>query len=159
MSRLDSVIRRLTAQRDILDSLAEALKGVPGPILELGLGNGRTYDHLRELFPGRRIIAFDRHAHSFAQSTPDPEDMVLGEIRETIRAFVGSDAAMAHADIGTGHDDLDAETLTWLPDAMAGVLRPGGLAVSGLPLPHSLLVELPVPAGIPDGRYFLYRRA
>ena len=31
-----------------------------GPVIELGLGNGRTYDHLRERLPGRRIIAFDR---------------------------------------------------------------------------------------------------
>ena len=31
-----------------------------GPVLELGLGNGRTFDHLRERLPGRRIVAFDR---------------------------------------------------------------------------------------------------
>ena len=59
MSRLDSFIRRMAAQRDILNALAPALHGITGPILEFGLGSGRTYDHLRGLFPDRRIIVFE----------------------------------------------------------------------------------------------------
>ncbi|MGH6887075.1 MAG: class I SAM-dependent methyltransferase, partial [Geminicoccales bacterium] len=49
MSRLDSFIRRLEAQRACLDLAAARIADLPGPVLELGLGNGRTYDHLREL--------------------------------------------------------------------------------------------------------------
>src|SRR4051812_41343381 len=45
MTRLDSAIRRLTAQRDLLNWAAQAI-GPTGLVLELGLGNGRTYDHL-----------------------------------------------------------------------------------------------------------------
>ena len=56
MSRLESFIRRVTAQRDCLNMAKELVVDVPGPILELGLGNGRTYDHLRELFPDREIF-------------------------------------------------------------------------------------------------------
>ncbi len=52
MSRLDSFIRRLTAQRDILNSIIDLVGEIEGPVLEFGLGNGRTYDHLRENFPG-----------------------------------------------------------------------------------------------------------
>lgn len=159
MSRLDSFIRRLSAQRDILNAIREQVSGIEGVILELGLGNGRTYDHLRELFPDRRIIAFDRAAHAYASSTPQCGNLVLGEIRETIQGFLGTGAALAHADIGTGHDDLDAITLTWLPQAMAGVLHSGGIAVSGLPLTHPDLIAMPIPATVPAGRYFLYRRA
>src|SRR6202022_2543720 len=47
VSRLDSFIRRLKAQRACLDLAAGLVRGLDGEILELGLGNGRTYDHLR----------------------------------------------------------------------------------------------------------------
>lgn len=158
MSRLDSFIRRLTAQRDILNSIVDLVGPLEGPVIEFGLGNGRTYDHLREIFAGRRIIAFDRDVRSYSSSTPPAEDMVTGDIKETGQAFVGIDAALAHADIGTGHDEIDAITLTWLPQLMVGVLRQGGIAVSGLPLDRPELEQLPLPEGIKSGRYFLYRR-
>ncbi|MET3856828.1 class I SAM-dependent methyltransferase [Rhizobium sp. OAE497] len=158
MSRLDSFIRRLTAQRDILNSIVDLVGPLEGPVIEFGLGNGRTYDHLREIFAGRRIIAFDREVRSYSSSTPPAEDMVTGDIKETGQAFIGIDAALAHADIGTGHDEIDAITLTWLPQLMVGVLRQGGIAVSGLPLDRPELEQLPLPEGIKSGRYFLYRR-
>ncbi len=50
----------MTAQRDCLALAARLVADVPGPVLELGLGNGRTYDHLREILPGREIFVFDR---------------------------------------------------------------------------------------------------
>jgi hypothetical protein len=158
LSRLDSFIRRVTAQRTILDFVCEQVTGRTGLILELGLGNGRTFDHLREKLPGRRIVAFDRALAAHTCSTPAEGDLVLGEIRETAARFVGGDVAMVHADIGTGSDALDAITLTWLPQLTASLLQPGGLAVSGLPLDHPDLAELPLPEGVSVGRYFLYRR-
>ncbi|NMN73245.1 class I SAM-dependent methyltransferase [Rhizobium sp. 57MFTsu3.2] len=158
MSRLDSFIRRLTAQRDILNAIVELVNGTEGPVLEFGLGNGRTYDHLREHFPDRRIIAFDRDVRSYSSSTPPAENMVTGDIRESGQAFLGIGAALAHADIGTGHDDIDAITLTWLPQLMAGVLAKNGIAVSGLPLDRPELEPLELPAGVKEGRYYLYRR-
>ncbi|MDX1738439.1 MAG: class I SAM-dependent methyltransferase, partial [Alphaproteobacteria bacterium] len=60
MSRLDSVIRRLEAQRACLNSAAELVGARVGHVLELGLGNGRTYDHLREILPDREIFVFER---------------------------------------------------------------------------------------------------
>jgi len=159
MSRLDSFIRRLTAQRDILNHISETMMDGPdGAVLEIGLGNGRTYSHLREHFPGRRIIAFDRAIGSHASSTPEAEDLVIGEIRETAQAFVGTEAALVHADIGTGYPDKDAVTLTWLPQLAAGSLRSGGIAVSGLPLEHPDLEPQPLPATVREDRYFLYRK-
>ncbi len=158
MSRLDSFIRRLTAQRDILNAIVALVNGTAGPVLEFGLGNGRTYDHLREQFPDRRIVAFDREVRSYSSSTPPTENMVTGDIRESGQAFIGIGAALAHADIGTGHDDIDAVTLTWLPQLMVGVLAKGGIAVSGLPLDRPELEPLALPAGVKEGRYYLYRR-
>ena len=65
MSRLDSFIRRMLAQRACLNWAAEAVADIAGPVLELGLGNGRTYDHLRELMPEREIYVFERAIGSF----------------------------------------------------------------------------------------------
>ena len=158
MSRLDSFIRRLSAQRDILNAIAADVTALPGDVLELGLGNGRTYDHLRELFPAKRIVAFDRDDRSYQPSRPRDEDMVVGEINDTIVDFLGKGAALVHADVGTGHDDRDAVTLTWLPDRVAALLGPGAYAVSGLPLVHPELVEMPRLESVPEGRYFCYRR-
>jgi hypothetical protein len=158
MSRLDSFIGRIAAQRDVLNHIMTEIAAMEGPIVELGLGNGRTYDHLRERLPGRRIIAFDRALAAHRSSTPEAGNLVLGEISETAAAFQGLSAALVHADIGTGYDDRDAVTLTWLPDLAACLLRAGGIAASGLPLDHPELRPFPLPSCVPEGRYFLYRR-
>ncbi|RJG40722.1 class I SAM-dependent methyltransferase [Mesorhizobium sp. DCY119] len=158
MSRLDSFIRRMTAQRDILNHVCVEVSKMEGPVMELGLGNGRTFNHLRERLPGRRIVAFDRKLAAHASSIPDDENLVLGEIRETASTFVGIEAALVHADIGTGYEDRDEVTLTWLPDLSARLLRVGGMAVSGLPLEHPQLQQLPPPPSVPTDRYFIYRR-
>ena len=158
MSRLDSFIRRLSAQRDVLNHISDEVRGKDGVILEIGLGNGRTFDHLRSLFPGHRIVAFDRAIGSHASSTPAAEHLVIGEIRETAQPFVGANAALVHADIGTGYDDKDAITLTWLPQLAAGALAKSGIAASGLPLVHPELEAVPLPATVDEGRYFLYRK-
>lgn len=158
MSRLDSFIRRLTAQRDILNVILDEVRSLDGPILEFGLGNGRTFDHLREHLPDRRIVAFDWDVRAHGSSIPQGDDLVLGDISETGTRFIGCGAALAHADIGTGYDDRDAVTLTWLPQLMAGVLAPGGIALSGLPLEIETLDPLPIPSTIKSGRYFLYRK-
>ena len=70
MSRLDSFIARMQAQRDCLNSLKPLIDALPGPILEVGLGNGRTYDHLRQLFPGRDIYVFERKVAAHPECIP-----------------------------------------------------------------------------------------
>jgi len=159
MSRLDSFIRRLSAQRDILNHVESDLD-LPegGPVMEIGLGNGRTFNHLRELFPDRRIVAFDRAMGAHASSVPKEGDLVIGEIDQTAKAWIGTGAALVHADIGTGYDEKDAVTLTWLPQIVAGMLAEGGIAVSGLPLQEKSLNPLPVPPSVPRDRYYLYRK-
>ncbi|MES5100454.1 class I SAM-dependent methyltransferase [Agrobacterium sp. BA1120] len=159
MSRLDSFIRRLTAQRDILNHVHTDLDLPAGnPVMEIGLGNGRTFNHLRELFPDRRIVAFDRAMGAHASSVPEDDNLVIGEIAETAQAYVGVEAGLVHADIGTGYPEKDAITLTWLPQLVAGMLAKGGVAVSGLPLEEKSLNPLPIPTSVPEDRYFLYRK-
>ncbi len=159
MSRLDSFIRRMTAQRTLLDLACEAVADLPGPVIEIGLGNGRTYDHIRERLPGRRIIAFDRQLAAHLSCIPGEGDLVLGEIRTTAARFYGIGAPLVHADIGTGNDELDRQTLEWLPALVASLLQAGGIVVSGLPLADPRLEPLPMPQSVPTDRYFLYRRA
>ncbi|MBZ0325447.1 MAG: class I SAM-dependent methyltransferase, partial [Alphaproteobacteria bacterium] len=84
MSRLDSAIRRLEAQRACLGAAAAEIRDLPGPVVELGLGNGRTYDHLRDLLPGREIFAFDRQVAAHPDCVPDAAHMVLGDFTETV---------------------------------------------------------------------------
>ncbi|MFB9949297.1 class I SAM-dependent methyltransferase [Rhizobium puerariae] len=159
MSRLDIFISRMIAQRDILNHIqANDLLPAEGAVLEVGLGNGRSYSHLRELFPMRRIVAFDRHLGAHRTVLPGPEDFVMGEIRETATAFIGTGAALAHADIGTGYPEKDAIIVTWLPELLAGMLAHGGIAVSGLPLDHPHLHQLPRLPSVEEGRYYFYSR-
>lgn len=158
MSRLDSFINRMSAQRDILNHVRHQLALPDGPVLEIGLGNGRTYSHLREIFPDRRIVAFDRQLGAHKTQLPDPQDFIIGEIHQTAQEFVGKNAALVHADIGTGYPEKDAITLTWLPQMVSGMLATDGIAVSGLPLEHTLLEELPGLESVQKGRYFFYRK-
>ena len=119
MSRLDSFIRRMQAQRLLIDHAVRAIADLEGPVLELGLGNGRTFHHLREKLAGRRLIAFDIKVTAQPDSVPAPEDLVLGDIKETARGFAGIGAALVHSDLGSGIPERDRRTLEWLP----GIVR------------------------------------
>ena len=158
MSRLDSFIRRLTAQRDILDDLATRLAGVPGPILEFGFGNGRTYDHLRSRCPDRRVIVFESVLVPDLPLLPPPADLVVGDLRDTAARLPAGAAALIHADIETGLADVDAALAAWLPALVARLLAPGGVAASGAPLDDPRLAPLPLPPGVAPGRYHAVRR-
>src|SRR5438128_10675975 len=105
MSRLDSFIRRLEAQRACLDRAAELIRDIDGFVLELGLGNGRTYDHLRSLFPDRSIYVCERRVAAHPDCVPPPELLILGDMRETLAAArdrFGGRVALAHCDVRTG---------------------------------------------------------
>ena len=87
MSRLDSFIARMQAQRDCLNFLQPLVKREAGPILEVGLGNGRTYDHLRDLFPGRDIYVFERKVAAHPDCIP-PDDRLFQIGRASCRERV-----------------------------------------------------------------------
>lgn len=162
MSRLDSFIRRLEAQRRVLDWAAAAIEGRDGLVLELGLGNGRTYDHLREILPGRTIQVFERKALANPHSMPPDDDLVLGEMRETLPAFAarhGRAAVLIHADATTGVPERDRVELDWLPGHIAALAADDALVVSSSELQHPALRPATLPEGVPKGRYFAYRRS
>ena len=160
MSRLDSVIRRLEAQRACLNLVAEEIRDLPGLVLELGLGNGRTYDHLREALPDREIFVFEREVAADLDCVPDTDHLLLGDIRETLPAAVlrfGPSAALVHSDMGTGDADLNRRLAVFLATCLPGLLRPGGVVISDQEVILEGAVTLPLPEGVRPGRYFMCR--
>ena len=160
MSRLDSFIRRLEAQRACLDRAAELIRGIDGPVLELGLGNGRTYDHLRTLFPDREIYVCERQVAAHPDCVPPPERLILGDMRETLlaaRAWLGGRVALAHFDVGTGDARANLMLAAELAPRIVPLLRAGAVLVSDPPVEAAALDALPLPDGVSPGRYHLYR--
>jgi hypothetical protein len=160
MSRLDSFIARMEAQRDCLNFLAPEIRKLGGPILEVGLGNGRTYDHLRMLFPGREIYVFERKVAAHPDCIPPDDRLFLGEAREAIpRAAhrLGATAALIHTDLGTGDHQANMAMGVWLGPALDALAAPGCYVLANQPLSVARWRRLPDPPGVPADRYFLYR--
>jgi len=156
MSRLDSAIRRLSAQRDCL---AQAVADAPGgALLEIGLGNGRTYDHLREIAPDRDIWVIDRAMDAHPASAPETAFFLQGEadaMLDALHARIGRGVAMAHYDLGFGVPEVDTPLREGLADAIRRLLVPGGLIVSNSTFAG--MAEEPLPEGVAEKRYFIHR--
>jgi hypothetical protein len=161
MSRLDSFIRRLEAQRACIDHVASRLGDLPGPVLELGLGNGRTFDHLRERLPEREIFVFEREIRAHPSCIPDADHLFLGDIGTTLPQAAGrlpAPAAFAHTDMGTGDATGNAKLALWLARHLPPLLATGAFVAADQPLFDPRLAWEPPPSGIAPERYFLYRR-
>jgi hypothetical protein len=140
---------------------ANWIRELEGEVLELGLGNGRTYDHLRELLPDRTIYVCERSVAAHPDCVPPPELLLLGDMRETLpsaRASLTGRIALAHLDMGTG-DFVSSKALAdQLAPLILPLLRAHGVLVSEPALVLAELSTLPLPDGIDPGRYHLYRR-
>ena len=160
MSRLDSFLRRLTAQRDCLDRAAGLVAGLPGPVLEVGLGNGRTYDHLRAILPGREIFVFDRHVDAHPDCIPDADHLLLGDFFSVLPragARIGALAALAHCDTGSGDSEASRQQAARLASLIDALMAPGGIVVSDQPMGMPRWQLLPLPDGVAPGRYYMWQ--
>ncbi|HKK31595.1 MAG TPA: class I SAM-dependent methyltransferase [Alphaproteobacteria bacterium] len=158
MSRLDSFIRRMKAQRACLNLAADKTRDIPGPVLELGLGNGRTYDHLREILPGRRIFVFERQVQAHPGCIPPEENLFLGDFRDTLPgalATMKERAALVHADYGAGTPEYVTEMSAFLADTLPTLVKPGALIISDYPIDGEGWTALPLPEGVQPNRYFI----
>lgn len=161
MSRLDTNIERLQAQRSCLNALALRIAEVPGPLVELGLGNGRTYDHLRETLPEREIYVFERQPAAHPDCTPDDSHLIVGDFFDTLPngiARLPAPAALLHSDIGTGDPARNRRLALWIGTVIPGLVVAGGFVASDQKLEAAELEEQPLPADVAAGRYHLYRR-
>jgi len=162
LSRLDSAIRRLQAQRACLDWAVGEIAGQPGPVLELGLGNGRTYDHLRARLPGREIFVFERKVAAHPDCVPDDQHLLLGDFNDSLPgalARIGARAVFAHCDIGSGDAVLTAALAAFVGPALAPLLAPGAVVAADQALDIPGCREVALPADVGLGRYHLYRNS
>ena len=161
MSRLDIFIDRMVSQRACLNVAADRTAAMSGPVFELGLGNGRTYHHMREIMPDRDIYVFERAVASQPDSTPPDHRLILGDVNETLPQALerfGSTASLIHADLG-GHDlaknDAFARALS---PAIEPLLAEGGLIVTSDRMYFESLTQVDLPADAIIGRCFIYTR-
>jgi hypothetical protein len=149
--------RRLTAQIDGLNWATELIRDLPGDVLELGLGNGRTYDHLRERAPERRIWVIDRVLQPHPSCVPPDADFLLGEADDMLAELARRNAkmALAHYDFGFGVKEMDVAEGARLSPLIAPLMVPGGLVVSQQPLVGFTRID--GPQTIDPERYLFYR--
>ncbi|WP_300037283.1 class I SAM-dependent methyltransferase [uncultured Roseobacter sp.] len=157
MSRLESMRRRLTAQIDGLNWAAGEISTLAGDVLELGLGNGRTYDHLRENLPDRRIWVIDRVLKPHPSCIPPAEDFLQGEAEAMLAELAerGAQMSLAHYDFGYGDKARDVEEGARLSPLIAPLMLSGGLVVSQQPLIS--FEQVRGPDTIDPERYLFYR--
>jgi hypothetical protein len=161
MTRLDSAIRRLMAQRSVLDWASRDVENKPGLVLELGLGNGRTYDHLRDRLPNRDIFVFERSPAAHPSCMPPSDRLVVGDLFETLPVFLARfgprSSILVHADLGTGNQEDNARVAARLSPLVEQILISDGLVVADRPFDLPRCSDISSDAGVKPGRYFVYR--
>ncbi len=158
MSKLDSFIRRLSAQLQCLSWASCQVDGIEGDILDLGLGNGRTYDHLRLLFRGRRCLAAEVDKVCINQHPEIPrQNIILGDIRETLSQFAACSFAVIHCDIGDWEAGVEKKIILEVGSILANLLMPQGVLLSSIPISDDTLTE---GVGVCHfkNRYFTYNK-
>jgi len=160
LSRLNSFIRRLEAQRACLDLAIALIEPVAGPVLELGLGNGRTYDHLRANLPNRAIFVFDRRIAAHPDCVPTPEFFIEGDVVATLERSatrLPGPAAMVHCDIGTGDRHANAALAETIAPLIDHLMAERGVVVSDQRMEAPGWQPVPLPEGVAEGRYNIRR--
>jgi S-adenosyl-L-methionine methyltransferase len=160
LTRLDRLFFRLEAQHICLEWIFREIAGRPGVVFEMGLGHGRTYDHLRTYLQGREIYVLDREVDCFEDCIPPDDRLLLGDIADTLAAAAtrfGGQVVFAHADLGSYDEAHNVAIRAKLSRFLPVVLAPGAIVLSDLSLELSGARALPLPAGAREGRYFLYR--
>ena len=160
MNRLDFLIRRLSAQRDCLRLAAELIMEIDGPVLEVGLGKGRTFDFLSELLSEREIFAFDRNIGSYPDSTPDPDHIILGDFRETLISAhkkIGGPAALVHCDFGSENRERDDMLAKWLSPTINSLMAPNGIIAADRKMAVDCWTAVSLPSAVEENVYYLYR--
>ncbi|PSJ60129.1 hypothetical protein C7I84_12650 [Mesorhizobium ephedrae] len=159
-TRLERLLFRLEAQHRCLGWAFREIGNRPGIVFEMGLGHGRTYDHLRSYLPGRDIYVFDREVDCFADCTPPADRLLLGDIGDRLAAaaarFAGQ-VVLAHSDLGSYGEAHNTAMSALVSRLLPPALAPGAIVLSDLPLDLAGAQSLPLPAGTREDRYFVYR--
>ncbi|KAE9632774.1 class I SAM-dependent methyltransferase [Parasedimentitalea maritima] len=160
-SRLDLFIDRMVSQRACLDFAISETAAMTGPVFELGLGNGRTYHHMRRYVENRDIYVFERAVASHPDSTPPEDRVILGDVRETLPQSLerfGPVASLVHADLGGHNREKNDIFARFVSPLIEPLMAPGGLMVSSDRMYFDTLTEVALPEGAVEERCFIYRR-
>jgi hypothetical protein len=159
LTRLDKLLFRLEAQHICLEWAFREIKGLPGIVFEMGLGHGRTYDHLRTHLPDREIYVLDREVDCFADCTPPQDRLLLGDIGDSLAAAAtrfGRQVVLANADMGSYEEAHNIAMSATLSRCLPAVLSERAIVLSDLPLELEGTRPFPLPPGVRGGRYFVY---
>lgn len=156
LSRLERNVLRLQSCVACLDyALAETAE-LGGVIFELGLGNGRSYHHLKLRRPGWDIYVFEFDVCPHPDSMPDPDHLIAGDILEKLPAmadrFAGQ-VTLVHADLGGADAEANARLAAAVAPHLRRAMHPEGLIVTSTPFPG--FAEVPTPEGAVAGKYFV----
>ena len=161
MSRLEDLTHRFLTQRAALDLGVELIADIDGIIVELGLGKGRTFDHLRERLSGRTIYVFDHELSCEPEYAPAPEYRMFGNITETLPAFCerfSGQAALIHSDVGTRDREHDQPLVDCIATQLETLITAGGVIVSDRPMQQRGWSTLPSLREMEHFPYFMYRQ-
>ncbi len=153
------MIDRLTTQQLCLETAARMIEGHPGAVLEIGLGKGRTYSHLRSIMSDREIFVFDRDVHAPKSAQPDPDYLILGDFLQTLPGIserIGGHAVFAHADLGSENREADAVLASKVAQCLSDCLSPGGVVACDREMAGQGWSEIPIPDGA-QWPYFMYQ--
>lgn len=160
MNRLDRMIARLTTQRACLSAALALITDIPGPILEIGYGKGRSYDFLRHAAPSREIYAFDHDGVPRTSWGPDEDHFFAGDFRQAFGLVLertGARAVLAHCDIGSEDEARDAELARWMAGALPDLMATASIVVSDRELAIAGARSLNLPEDASDFPYFMVR--
>tara|TARA_Y100000588_G_C13916937_1_gene779777 strand:+ start:66 stop:554 length:489 start_codon:yes stop_codon:yes gene_type:complete len=159
MSRLESAIRRLQAQKIALDWAISEIQNEVGLVLEFGLGNGRTFDHMRALLPGRDIYVFERKIAAHPDCIPEKAFQFVGDFLEMLPVAVsklGPSAILVHLDIGTGEKTQSLQLAGKIAPLVEKLLRPNAIVVSDQEVANWAKKAAPLPDNLEFGRIYIY---
>ncbi len=160
-TRLEKILYRLEAQCACFDWVFDQIKNEPGVVFEIGLGLGRTFNHMRHYLPDRTILAFDRKMSAYPDCMPEEDEIIFGELAETLpkaaQAYKGQ-VVLAHSDIGSFDREQNKMIAELVSANLLPALAPQGLIMSDLPLNIAQTERLALPEGAREDRYYLYRR-
>lgn len=155
----------MQAQRACIELAASLVSELDGPVLELGLGQGRTFDHLQETFPNRKVYLIDDMMKPADGIRLDPSLAIKGDVLDLLAHFArdhGPAFTVVHSDLGGSRwDDLtpDIPVIKCLSKWLPQITLPGAAIISNLPIESNLLIENDLPIGIRKGKIFFYRRS
>ncbi|MGE0283504.1 MAG: class I SAM-dependent methyltransferase [Rhizobiaceae bacterium] len=161
LSRLERTLFRLQAQHACLAWAFAEIADRSGPVLELGLGRGRTFEHMRSHLPEREIYVFGRGNWAYDEYQPDPDYLTLGEISETFPPFAArmqGRFVLANSDIEYFDETMSRKNAALAARLLPSVVAPGGIIMSDLMLDLPDFEAIPLSGKAPQTAYHLYRR-